>query len=151
MTRQLTDDERLFFAARSQAPDNGASSAPVARLRAYLHQQLVLNRTPDDDAGDVAGRLLDAIEEYEFPKVGDYLSGGHGGIHWMVLEVLDDEGTRWRRAFGDDRFLRNDDGTLDCSQEYEWITEGGWGTTDGVLFYAPLQVMRVAQIPGSPA
>lgn len=145
----MPTDHELFLAARAVAPHNGASSAPVARLRAYLHQQLVLNRTPDDDAGDVAGRLLDAIEEYEFPKVGDYLRGGSGGIHWMVLEVLDDEGTLWRRAFGDDRFAREDDGTVDYSQEYDWMTEGGRCTTSGVLFYAPLQVRRVVTIPGS--
>lgn len=142
----MTDTE-LFWAARARAPHHGASSASVARLRAYLHEQLTLKPTPDNDAGDVAGRLLDAIEEYEFVKVGDYLTGDRG-IPWNVLEVLDGFGERWRRAFGADRFAVDDaTGEPDPGQEYDWVTEGGRSTDDGVLSYAPLMVVKVAMRP----
>lgn len=143
------NDVELFYAALSRAPHHGASSAPVARLRAYLHRQLVLQPAPDDDAGDVAGRMLDAIEEHEFVKVGDYLPGNDREIPWNVLAVHDDEGTVWRRAFGEDRFARHEDSDGDSVEEYDWITEGGWCTDDGLKFYAPLRVVEVAVRPGS--
>jgi hypothetical protein len=140
------DDNQLFWAALRRAPHNGASSAPVAKLRAYLHEQLVLKSVPSPDAMDVAGRLLDEIEAHEFVTVGDYLGGGPRQIPWNVLEVLDDEGTLWRRAFGAERFLTEDDDTVSLD-EYDWITEGGACTDEGLKFYAPLQVMRVARRP----
>lgn len=142
---EMTERE-LYWAARTRAPNNGASSPEVAQLRRYLHQQLVLNRVPDADAGDVAGRLLDAIEEHEQTRAGDIIGFNTTDIAWNVLEVLDDEGTAWHRVFGDDRF-DPDEVSDDHLVVYDWACEGGRCTTEGLLFYKPLQVLRVAQRP----
>lgn len=142
----MTDDE-LFWAARRRAPHNGASSPEVARLRSFTHAEFLADRIAGATQDEI-GRLLDAVEEHEFLQVGDYIGHNAKDIAWNVVEVICDEGTAWRRAFGEDRFVREDDGALNDLQEYDWITEGGHCTTDGLLFYKPLLVTRVVRKPG---
>lgn len=68
----------------------------------------------------------------------------------QCVEVRDCEFTVWKRAEGDERYARNDDGTLDRSQAYEWIAwsngeyAGGHTTTEGLLRYEPITVLKVA-------
>lgn len=144
----MTEGE-LFWAALRRAPDGGASSRPLARLRAYLHQQLVLNQVPDPDAGDVAGRLMDAIEQYEFLQVDDYIGPNATDIAWNVVAVSDADGT-WRRLFGAERFDEDD-------YEYDWGLVSrysgeivGQATTDGLIPGTEGQPLRVRKVVRRP-
>lgn len=144
-----TDDHKLFWAALTRAPHHGASSAQVARLRAYLHQQLVLNRVPDDDAGDVAGRLLDAIEQYEFARVGDLIGHNHTEIPWNVVSVVDPKGHVWHRVFGADRYDLAGEPNLHFPDGYDWISADDTYrvTTLGLLRFVPLGIIKVVRNP----
>ena len=139
------DDRELYLAALARAPHGRASSREVAALRAFTHAEMLAGRI-DGATQDRIGQLVDAIEQYETVTVGDYLRGGVSDIAWNVLEVVDDEGTTWRRAFGAERFTPEREGLFD-GEEYDWITEGGLCTTDGLLLYAPLRVTKVVREP----
>lgn len=141
------NDAELFWAALRRAPDHGASSNAVASLRAYVHAEFLAEHI-DPDTTDRIGELLGAIEEHEFVREGDLIGPNATDIAWNVLEVRNCEGDTWRRAFGEQRFAVEDDGFIDREQEYDWIIEGGWSTTDGLLVYAPLTVTKVAVRPG---
>lgn len=82
-------------------------------------------------------------------QVGDQIPEWAIGYLGDCEEVRDCEFTVWKRAFGDERYAREDDGTLNRAQEYDWIAflagewGGGWSTDEGVLSYAPLTVLKV--------
>jgi hypothetical protein len=78
-------------------------------------------------------------------KVGDTIGNWPGFVPAEVLEVEASDGTLWRRPDGDERYFREDDGTIDRSQEYEWVAEGGWAGEEGVLDYIPLRVTKVKE------
>jgi hypothetical protein len=82
-------------------------------------------------------------------QVGDQIPEWAIGYLGECEQVRDCEFTVWKRAVGGERYQREDDGTIDRSQEYDWIAflagewGGGWSTDEGVLNYAPLTVLKV--------
>lgn len=107
-------DAELYQLALSLAEYAG-ESAEVAALRAFVHGEMMAERIVPPTF-DRIGELLDAITASQRSKVGDYI-GGTDGIPWDVLELVDDDGDRWRRIFGEDRYDREDDGTVDRSYD----------------------------------
>lgn len=140
------DETQLYFAALSRAANHG-ESREIRNLRSYTHAEMMAGRI-DGATQDEIGRLIDALSAKDAAAVGDIVGPNATDIPWDVLEVVNSERDTWRRAFGQDRYAREDStGELDFSQEYDWITEGGWSTTPGLLVYAPLRVTRVAGLP----
>jgi hypothetical protein len=94
----------------------------------------------------VAGKLLWAakIPPPDRAHVGDLIGGNTNGIAANVVEVVNCEGDLWRRAVGDERYAIEDDGTVDRSVEYDWVTAGGWSSTEGLLAYTPLRVTKIS-------
>lgn len=141
----IVDDRQLYYAALSRASHHG-ETREIRALRDYTHTETMAGRI-DAATQDRIGRLIDALSRKNESKVGDLIGYNAADIPWDVLEVRDDEGTAWQRAFGNDRYLRNDDGSVNDLQDYDWLTEGGACTTEGLLFYKPLLVTRVATLP----
>lgn len=86
-------------------------------------------------------------------QVGSQIDGCWSDIPDYVVSVRDVESTVWRRAVGDERYATEDaTGQVDRTQEYDWISwdrgqyTGGHSTTDGLLNYAPLTVLEVADV-----
>jgi hypothetical protein len=87
-------------------------------------------------------------------QVGDQIPRWGVGMLATVGECRDSENTVWKRAVGEERYAREDNGDVDRSQQYEWIAwsagewGGGWRTDEGMLDYAPIQVLKlVADAP----
>lgn len=74
--------------------------------------------------------------------VGDVL-GVNDPIPSNVTEVRTADG-HWRRAVGDERYAVEDNGHVDRSIEYDWVTAGGWSSTDGLYDYLPIVVAGIA-------
>lgn len=74
--------------------------------------------------------------------VGDVL-GANDPIPSNVTEVRTADG-HWRRAVGDERYAVEDNGHVDRSIEYDWVTVGGWASTDGLYDYLPIVVDGIA-------
>ncbi len=139
------NDSELFFAALSRASNHG-ESREVAALRRYVHAEMLAGRI-EGATTDRLGELIDALSDKETSQVGDLIGPNATDIRWDVLEVEDNQGGVWRRAFGEDRYCR-EDGDPD-GHEYDWVTVGGgWSSTDGLIVYAPLRITRVARRPG---
>jgi hypothetical protein len=75
-----------------------------------------------------------------WPLIGDLLGPRTTSIPDHVVELVDCDGTTWRRAEGTDRYPDGLDG-----QAYDWTTSGGAATSDGLLHYTPLQVTQVTR------
>jgi hypothetical protein len=139
-------EEELYYAALARAPHHG-----MTREVAALYDGLMSAAMRGQIDLAAQGRLADlfhAIYLAQRPQVGDLISGNATDIFWDVLEVEDSQGDVWRRAFGRDRYAVEDvTGEIDYSEEYDWVTVGGWSTTDGLLLYAPLTVIKVAVHP----
>jgi hypothetical protein len=86
----------------------------------------------------VAELLNHVTDAVRVAKVGDVFGGpSFTTIPANVLEFVDSENTRWRRP--EDEAEATGDG-----QVYDWITEGGWSTTEGCLsYYAPIEITKV--------
>lgn len=120
-----------------------------------------------DGRQDLLGQIETLAEEYapDMPeqgqpdvpaaKVGDLYGATATAIADNVAEILTSNNGRFRRAVGDERHPRGDDQDPDLSQEYDWVCVGydrdrgsgkasGWATTEGLLDYAPLEVLRIA-------
>lgn len=144
----MTEDE-LFFAALQRAPYVGASSRQLAVLRHFTHAEMMAGRI-DGATQDRIGKLLDALEGYEFLRVDDYIGPNATDIAWNVVEVGDADGT-WRRLFGAERFDED-------NNEYDWGLVSrydgelvGRATTDGLIPGTngqPLRVIKVVRRPG---
>jgi hypothetical protein len=86
-------------------------------------------------------------------QVGDLIPQHAAKKLVACLEVRDSEFTVWKRAVGDERYRPNYDGSLDRSQEYDWIAwsageyAGGHSTDEGLLNYAPLTVLKLRDVP----
>jgi len=143
--------------------DGAAYRIKLVWLRRSLGLEYTTPRTPADvrraREADLARSREAARRKLagEWPvKVGDQIPRWAIGYLVMFEEVRDSEFTVWKRAVGDERYARNDDGTLDRSQEYDWIAWlagewcGGWCTNQGLLDNAPLTVVKVKPMqPGS--
>lgn len=139
------NDEDRFWAALRLAGDN-TESPPLRRLRAFTHAEVMAGRI-DGVTQDRIGELLDDLARRERSQVGDVIGPNVKTMPWDVLEFVNSENGTWRRAFGDERYCTEDDGTVDRDQLYDWVTEGGWATSEGALSQAPLRVTKVAVRP----
>lgn len=141
---------RLYYAALARAPHHG-ERPEIRALRDYTHRAMLDGRI-DGATQDRIGQLIDAVSAQDRSQVGDLIGPNAGDIAWDVLAVTDRHGSPWMRAFGDNRYTIEDStGERDRSQEYDWFTEGGWSTTDGLLGYVPLTVAMVAAPPDEEA
>lgn len=133
------NEEELYLAAARRAP-HGGEGREVLTLRRFTHEAMMAGRI-DGETQDRIGELIDAIARSRHSKVGDLVGPNADDIPWDALEVEDSEGDTWRRAFGDDRLAHADD--PDDEHLYDWVSEGAWAATEGLLAYAPLRVTRV--------
>jgi hypothetical protein len=82
-------------------------------------------------------------------QVGDLIPKWATAFVDRCQQVRANDGTMWKRAEGDDRYAVEDDGSTSHGQEYEWIAflagkwGGGWCTTEGLLFEAPLTALEL--------
>lgn len=143
----MSHETELFWAALRRAAHMGASSEPVAKLRAYVHNEMLAGRIAGDTADRLAD-LLDTVEEYEQVREGDFIGPNATDIAWNVVEVENGDGT-WRRLFGPDR--------LDDGNEWDWalvsrngLGDVGYSTTDALIpgtYGRPLRVTKVVRHP----
>jgi hypothetical protein len=111
--------------------------------RARLFQQMDELRDEEDTPpgyGWRAGEQHPTVRS----QVNDLIGPNATDIPADVLEFEDSEGDVWRRPIGEERYIREDDGTVNRDQEYDWVSPGGWSTTEGRLAYTPLRVTKVA-------
>jgi hypothetical protein len=137
-------EEELYFAVAQRA-GRRVESREVAALRAFTHQEMMDGRI-DGATQDRIGELIDRIARSQRSQVGDLIGPNAADIPWDVLEVENCDGDVWRRAFGEDRYFVDDAGDHD-GYVYDWMTEGGRSSTEGLLVYVPLTVTRVVTRP----
>ena len=143
---EMTERE-LWYAAITRVGPQNTEPEEVAALRRFTHAEMAAGHI-DGATQDRIGELIDAIAVKSSSKVGDIIGPNAADIPWDVIEFTNNEGDRWRRAFGEDHYAIEDlTGRRDYSQEYDWVTVGGWSTTSGALAYAPLIVVRVVKNP----
>lgn len=92
-----------------------------------------------------------ALAGEQMLRVGETLGSTWTWIPTGIIEVRTSDFTVWRRAEGDERFPEDDaTGELDRSQAYEWISwdrgryTGGHSTTEGLLAYTPITILRMS-------
>lgn len=137
------DDVEIWRAALMLAPNMGEISE-IARLRAFVHAEMMADRV-DPVTTDKIGHLVDALSKTTRTQVHDVIGPNAKRVPWDVLEFVNDEGDRWWRAFGTDRYSEDEP---DDDQLWDWASVGGRQTDRGALDYTPLTVTRVVTVPG---
>lgn len=142
---------------RTVQPFDGTTySVEIVWLRLRWEQKVTIPGLPRDvrrkirlDNARTAEHVRRALTLSPPVKVGDLIPDWAIAFLDCCAVVRDSEFTMWKRAAGDQRYAVKGDGTVDRSQEYDWIAwsagewGGGWRTNEGMLDYAPVTVLQV--------
>lgn len=133
------DDLTRAVAAVLDHVDTARAAHPLT-CSVCSHSGADVRRIPGTGPLDVCADPAVCAARSRRVRVGALISGDAKDIPLCVLEFVDSEGDVWHRPATEEEAWHD-------GQRYDWVTPGGWSTTEGRLGYAPLRVTKVTPLP----